>query len=260
MPNIILTRPDGRNASLARAVAEALGDQADLSLINLPLLRIDPVDPVAQASLRETMKRLSDEDWVIFVSPRAVAYADELCPLSSWRVGRVLAVGRATASALNAAGLPPTDLPLGSEDTEGLLAALTAKQARLSERRIWIVRGTRGREKLARTLTEAGALVDFLPVYHRSCAEVQMPPEAFVSDAVWVITSPEALRCLRYQVGPQDDGADGQGLLHSRLVVINARTESIARELGFVGPIVCAGGPDDRMLAEGVRRLLIEAG
>lgn len=259
MPTIILTRPEGRNASLARAMMDAMGDRADLSLVTLPLLRIDPVTPTAQATLRETLDRLTDEDWVVFVSPRAVAHADHIRPLSSWRVGRVLAVGRATARALEDRKLQPTDLPLGSEDSEGLLAALAAEHTKLPGRRIWIVRGTHGREKLASSLSEAGAQVDFLPVYHRDCADAVVPAEAAVPDAVWVITSPEALRCLLRQNRPKDDGADQQGLLHSRLVVINSRTESIARELGFVGPIVCAGGPDDRMLADGVRRLLSEA-
>lgn len=259
MPTIILTRPEGRNVSLARAVTDALGGRADLSLVTLPLLRIDPISPADQAVLCATLERLDKEDWVVFVSPRAVTYADSLRPLASWRVGRVLAVGRATAEALESCKLPPTDLPLGSEDSEGLLAALAAEQAKLSGRRIWIVRGMHGREKLARALTEAGAQVDFLPVYHRSCTEVQIPPEASVPDAVWVITSPEALRCLQRQSRPQDDGAEQQGLLHSGLVVINSRTESIARELGFVGPIICAGGPDDRMLADGVRQLLSQA-
>lgn len=259
MPTIILTRPEGRNVSLAEAVADALDGRVDLTLLILPLLRIDPVAPTAQVALGETIDRLNDEDWVVFVSPRAVAHADRIRPLSSWRVGRVLAVGRATAGALKYRKLPPTDLPLGSEDSEGLLAALASEQTSLSGRRVWIVRGTHGREKLAKALTEAGAQVDFLAVYHRSCAEVEIPREASVPDVVWVITSPEALRCLLRQNRPQDDGADQQGLLHSGLVVINSRTESIARELGFVGPIVCAGGPDDRLLADGVRRLLTEA-
>jgi len=199
---------------------------------------------------------LTEADWLIFVSPRAVQFADSIRPLADWAAGRVLAVGAATAEALRKAGKTEVEVPLGSQDSEGVLATLATDKQSLAGRRVWIIRGSHGREKLAHELVAAGARAKFLPVYRRSCADwpVAVPPLG--QETTWIVTSPEALRCLRASRAFAGHASGEQGLLNSGLVLINRRAETVARQLGFTGPVVCAGAPDDDALAAATRRLL----
>lgn len=264
MRPIVLTRPEGRNDALARAVTEALaglpGGAEGYVLLPLPLLRIDPVSEAGRQSVLAAVTGMTADDWLIFVSPRAVQFAERMRPVVTWPAGRMLAVGSATAQALRRFGVNEPFLPQGTQDSEGLLAELDAEGAHVADRRIWIVRGDRGREKLARELTAAGAQVDFLPVYRRSCAgwpaDIVAEGRLFREDTVWIVTASEALRCLLTQLRDAGRSAWEAGLLNSGLVVINRRTEAVARRLGFVGPIVCAGAPDDTALATAARQLL----
>ncbi|ANJ67559.1 hypothetical protein A9404_09300 [Halothiobacillus diazotrophicus] len=258
-PLIALTRPDGGNARLAAHIRAAC---PDCRVVDWPLLLIESAaDP---ARLRTELSAMAEDDWAVFVSPRAVRHAQALQPLAQWPARHWAAVGGATAAVLGdfrAGSATEILVPKTTQDSEGLLAAWPSGD--LTGRTVWLVRGETGRETLAAGLRSRGARVRYLPVYRRRCAGA--PPkdgaDTGTLPAIWVITSPESLVCLTNWATAALDAGQRKGLLHSGLVVINERTEAKARALGFTGTIVRATDPDDQALARACSdRSLIEAG
>lgn len=237
-----LTRPDGANEALAKALATLL---PDAELINWPLLTFTPTPE--QQNAHAAIAQIAEGDWVIFVSPRAVRFAHELHDLTTLPVIHWAAVGEATTAAIQLlfANPPQVYRPATTQDSEGLLASLPIDVMR--GHTVWLFRGETGREKLADTLRQQGIRVVPVPVYRRNCTQIRdtlpQPP------LTWVITSPESLTCLRKQIDQAGTAEERLGLLHCNLVVINARTEARARSLGFTGAIVRAEAPDDTALA-----------
>lgn len=250
---IVLTRPAGSNAGLHEALEAARPDGAPDPgpiLTTLPLLLIRPFADGGE--LPAALAEMRPEDLVVFVSPRAVEAAAAIRPPADWPTRHVAAVGRATATALAAAGREDVVLPEGSEDSEGLLEALDGVS--MAGRRVWIVRGETGRELLAESLEARGARPRFVAVYRRACPA---PPRDLPAgaDRLWIVTAPQALDCLATFAAPSTAGSD-PGLLDSSLLVINERARDRARTLGFRGPIELAGGPGPEALARAVWTLV----
>ncbi|MFP4294503.1 MAG: uroporphyrinogen-III synthase [Halothiobacillaceae bacterium] len=242
---VVLTRPEGRNESLAARLATWGVDVAIMPAI--------AIEPVKQLSAAQTLAGQDADDWVFFVSATAVRQAERLRPLVEWPAGHFVAVGRATAVALAEAGRPADLVPEpGEEETEGLLARLPAE--RLSGRVAWIVRGCGGRALLAQALSRMGAQVRFLELYRRVRPAMDLAAlAARARRALWVITSPEGLENLTEAAA---SGAVRDWLLNSDLIVINERTVRKARALGFSGRVLDSGGPDDETMAQAVRAIL----
>ncbi len=163
---IVVTRP----AAQAGKLIEGIGAQGGEAL-SLPLLEIGPcADP---AALERSLAQLEDHACAIFISPNAVAYALPLVRArGAWPAGvRAAAIGASTAAALIEAGVglvPGSVLvPAGRSDSEALLDLPEFAAARVAGRRFLIVRGNGGREVLAETLRERGALVAAVAAYER---------------------------------------------------------------------------------------------
>jgi uroporphyrinogen-III synthase len=140
------------------------------------------------------------------------------------------AVGRATAAALHAAGIPPQLVPAAGFDSESLLAL--PELTGVAGKRVLIVRGEGGRALLGETLAVRGAEVHFAEVYRRSIPAVEIGPQL----SLWraevgfvTATSDEVLNNLMQIVG--DAGRDW--LLETPLVVISERGAAGAMQLGF---------------------------
>ena len=247
---VVLTRPAGANEALRDALESARPAGVAATLHDLPLLAIRPA--AERAPLDDALEAMTPSDLVVFVSPRAVEMAAARRPLADWPPARFAVVGRATGETLARAGRPAEFLPRGSEDSEGLLARL--EDVEVSGRTVWIMRGETGRTLLAERLAERGGRPVFVPVYRRECTgRADDPIVAAAGPAtVWVLTAPQAIDCL---VGLARSGEASQaGLLDSSLVVINERARDRARERGFGGEIVVAGGPSPDALARAVWR------
>ncbi|KIO35911.1 uroporphyrinogen-III synthase [Shewanella sp. cp20] len=186
---LLLTRPEGRNQSMAEALS-----QRGVPFTIAPLLQVVAND----AADHEHKKKLFHQsDIIIFISTNAVEYAD-IALTSDWpKDKQYFAVGQATYAALQAKGITATEAPESCQQTEGLLT-LPSLQA-LTAKRITIVRGVGGREVLASALAERGAQVDYWEVYRRACPEFD-PSTAFEWQAqaidTIVITSGEILANL----------------------------------------------------------------
>jgi len=234
--NILVTRPPSQAAWLCDEIRQRAGNP-----ILLPLLEIHPL-PVDD-TLRRALAQLPDSDFLIFVSANAVIHG---LPWLSAMPGtlQVGAIGEATATRLREAGLE-VDLVPTRFDSEGLLNLPQLQD--IQGRRVMIVRGMGGREKLAEVLRSRGAQLSYLEVYRRQCPawNADAVETALRADII-TVTSSEALEnlaALSHRPG-------GEALLHKPLVVFHQRIAGRAHELGFtLNPVVSAQASDVALLA-----------
>ena len=175
---VLVTRPRHQAAELVAAITAAGG-----AAIQFPVIEIIPCDREAIDKARGALR---DPDIVIFVSPNSVQYG-----LACAESARIAVVGPATAKSVESAGRSIDIRSPSGYDSEHLLAEpglqdVTGKVVR-------IVRGTSGRELLAATLRDRGAIVDYLPVYVRRtpdyhAADIEHLEQRWRSGAVNVIT------------------------------------------------------------------------
>ena len=235
----VLTRPAGSHTALRQQLSRRL---PDVSILDAPLLNFVAGEC---AAVQAELARCGEGDWLIFVSPRAVEFTAALWPIHRWPAVRFACIGQATADALRR--LCPHAQPVvpdTTEDSEGLLAALDP--AAFSNARVWLLRGQDGRERLPEQLRAWGAIVTPVAVYQRLCCPLTDWPRP---PALWVLTAPAAIQCLAAAIRQQTE-SEAARLLHSPLVLINARADSLARQLGFTGAISLSHAPDDAALAD----------
>ena len=232
---ILVTRASHQSEGLARLI-EAHQGRAVL----LPAIEIWPAEDAA------SVQRLLQQpfDWVIFVSPNAVRYAQGLVPVAEWRGSGFGAVGATTAQLLNEVGIPVDLVPSQGYDSEGLLSLPQLND--IEQQHILIVRGEGGRALLGDTLEARGGKVRYAEVYRRvkPSTPVDRLLERWGEEVQLVtVTSKEVLNNLVTMLGDR-----GWGLLSSTpLLVISERMEKEAERLGF-REIFRAKGADDLSL------------
>jgi len=180
---VLVTRPEHQSMPLCRLL-EAAGARA----YRLPAIVIEP-----NGSRRELTARFGEVrafDLIVFLSANAVRFGAAL--LEQKRELTLVAVGPATARALNQAGYRVAIVPVGGFDSENLLADPRLQQ--LAGRRILLVKGCGGREFLEAELTRRGAAVESAEVYRRvaavpDAAQLQALTERFDAGEVHVITA-----------------------------------------------------------------------
>ncbi len=149
---VLVTRPRRQATELTEAINARGG-----SVIEFPVIEIVPHDQNAVAT---DAGDLHDPDIAIFVSSNAVRHG-----LDYSASARTAVVGPATAAALESAGRIVDIASVDGYDSEHLLAQ--AELQDVGEKHVRIIRGVGGRELLADTLRERGAIVDYLEVYER---------------------------------------------------------------------------------------------
>jgi uroporphyrinogen-III synthase len=246
---VLVTRPAAQAAHLV-ALLETRGAR----VLCVPLLAIgEPHDPEAALA---RLAHLSDYDLLVFVSANAVSRGLELAghlgPLPP-RL-ELAAVGRATAAALAARGVPARHVPERGFDSESLLDLPAFAPGQIAGKRVLVVRGEGGREVLARTLRERGARVDYAEVYRRERPEVDVEVLRTRGEAgdlgAMVVTSGEALEHLLDLLPPPRPA----WLARTVLAVPSGRLAAYARRLGYGGPTVAAAEPSDTSLVEALEQ------
>lgn len=239
MTTVLLTRNDAQNAALM-AQMQAL----DVEIVSRPLLRSEslPLDHTGKSRVLA----LDEFDDIFFISKNAVRfgldYLENYWP--QWPTHlRWLAVGRATAEALQSAGVDVVYPSTAS--SEDLLALPELQQ--VEGRSCLIVRGLGGRETLKQGLQDRGAKVSYLEVYQR--LEVAYAADQFPTGdgVVSLIYSGEALTHLYQTVGDK--------ALSYHVILPSQRLQTMALEMGF-NEVELANSQEDNAMLEILNKIL----
>ena len=218
---ILVTRPKDQATELCQLIKDAGGES-----IQFPTLEI-----IAHQPSYEILKIASTADWLIFTSKNAVDFAilafNGKIPAST----QIAAIGETTANSLIQAGWSVDCVPKSEYNSEGLLAEPALQN--VAGRCCVIVRGLGGREKIADTLRNRQAQVNYLEVYQRirpkSDSQLLVKQLQMQQLSAITITSVEALDNLLAMLT-----ADVITLLKLvLLVVVSDRIKQAAEELGF---------------------------
>ena len=237
---VVVTRP----AHQASRLIELLRERGAVA-VAFPTIAIEsvPLDAAARAA-----HRTAPFDWVVYTSVNAVEQG--LARLGRPGPARVAAIGRATARALEAAGVRVDAIPTTGADSEGLLALPQFGDP--SGRRVLIVKGVGGRDALRLGLEARGATVALAEVYRRVPA---VPAPDAVDElrracgpasTVIAVTSVEVLEAL-LALAPE---SSAPGLRDGRLLVPGERVAAAAGRLGWRGTIVVARSAEDDAMLE----------
>lgn len=153
---VLVTRPQHQADDLINAIERNGG-----TAIRFPTLQIVARDA---AEVAAEAKQLGRPDIAIFVSSNAVRFG-----LPHAANASIAVVGPATAAAIESAGRSVDIRAASGFDSEHLLAAM--QNTDVAGKTLRIIRGQDGRELLAETLRERGAVVEYLCVYERLLPE-----------------------------------------------------------------------------------------
>lgn len=228
---VLLTRPAGRNESLADRLA-----QLRIASVVVPGLQLR-----GRWGQVDAYRPPQDYDALVFVSGNAARYYFE----AMRRAGDILAsstylacVGQATAQALiSLPGVQAQQLVYPAardslQDSEALWACLKPYLSRW--RRVLLVRGDTGREWLGQQFEQAGLEVDRIAVYTRGPAvwsnEQRLALRGVPAESQYIclLSSSESVRAIAYnvkQLGLFEQWAK------SCFIVIHPRIESVLREV-----------------------------
>lgn len=240
---VLLTRPAPQQQSLRAAIEKAGGD-----VISLPLMQIVPIsNPQSVQAARTAVQNLDHFQLLIFISTNAVSYGAELIDdfWPQFPLGlAVIAIGETTARVASAQLGCTVSRPEQGSDSEAVLALPQLQN--VEGMRIAIFRGQGGRELLANTLRERGALVEYVEVYRREFTAVTTDDlsNGLLQQDCSAITvhSGESLNRL---IALGADNIERATLIP--LVVPSQRVAARAREAGFTD-VVNAGGADDESM------------
>ncbi len=251
---VLVTRPEHQAEKLAAAIRAAQG-----IAVLFPVLSIGAANqPHAAAAVLARLGEAEGVDFLIFVSPNAVDYVlDFLPPQGRPARPTLIAIGQATAEAMEDAGLPVDLLPENGHNSESLLKIADLQD--VAGKHIIIVRGEGGRTLLGDTLQQRGADVAYAEVYARSLPDVADDRfEHLCADPgidICIATSNEALKNLCNMAG--EIGCTK--LLALPIIVVSERAGELARKLGFQNDIIIANGASEQALLEAIKRWKLQA-
>ncbi|HMW16655.1 MAG TPA: uroporphyrinogen-III synthase [Accumulibacter sp.] len=224
---IVVTRPLAQSGPLADMIASHGGQP-----FVFPLLEISAADD--PRPLQAAIERLETFSLAVFISPNAVDFSvPSMLARQPWPDDlQALALGPGSAARLSAYGIANTLLPEERFDSESLLELPVLRPSYIDGRRVLILRGNGGRELLAQTLRQRGAIVDCVACYRRS-GPTEITPLAKrlrcrELDAL-VVSSSEALRYL-FEMLEVEGRAD---LQNTPLFVPHPRIAELALALGL---------------------------
>lgn len=223
--NILVTRPKHQADKLCRLV-----EQQGWHAIRFPTLEIVALE---NNIIKQQIENIEQYQWLIFISANAVNFALDANggTIEPFNKCSIVAVGKATEKALQAAGLSVALIPETHFNSEGLLE--TQEMNNVKGKTCCIIRGKGGLEVLANSLRKRGATVDHLEVYARkkpACDDSNITDMLLPGrlDAI-TITSGDALNNLMAMIAKK---------LHDKLIripiiVISHRIKKIAEQKGF---------------------------
>ncbi|MEA3405523.1 MAG: uroporphyrinogen-III synthase [Pseudomonadota bacterium] len=261
---LLNTRPSHQASGLNAAV-EKVGAIA----LTCPTMQIE------QMTLPKQISSLATFDKVIFISANAVkAFVKLDLPMD--RLPTLFAIGKATIKAGQDAGLNMISASGQQFDSEALLQHSELQQ--LTDQKILIVKGEKGRTLLAETLQTRGALVEQWPLYCRQavplCAE-QWPIFKQAVNPVVLATSITGLHYLleafEQQNSEQINNPNVQNkteqawsetqlswLLNQSLVVFSQRIKEWAIQQNWHGKIAVVATQSDQGIVDCIMDSFVE--
>ncbi|MDQ7089787.1 MAG: uroporphyrinogen-III synthase [Methylococcales bacterium] len=233
--NILVTRPVPQANDLALLIEQQKGHA-----VIFPTLAIEPLKDVI--SVEKRLENIACYQWLVFISANAVNFAHQANKgkIENFKRLKIAAIGKATTKALKNKGLSVDLTPDSGFNSEALLKRPILHA--IKGQRFLIIRGQGGRETLANTLKQRGAIVDYLEVYRRV-----KPKSTDDSEVVSLlnqkkltaitITSGEALNNLIALLAGR---IIETRLLEVPLIVISVRLKEMAIKLGFRDVLVSA--------------------
>ncbi len=247
--SVVVTRAPHQSRELCDQIMNAGGEA-----VCFPVTKIEPLSDNDTAVI-EGLKKLNQAYMTIFVSPNAVSYGFDLlqrCGLALPEHTLVFAIGPGTARQLALRGVDVDGVPQGRYDSEALLALPALQNIRGLN--MLIIRGLAGRETLAQTLAQRGAIVSHLPCYRRTRPDrvdvKVMDRWCDTGFDVVVLTSASAANHLWSILAGNADTLLGE----TALVVSSERIAAHCRSLGFTGKIEVADNASLPALVEATSR------
>jgi len=240
---VLVTRPDKQAGNLC-----SLLERIDAIPVRLPVLELVGIEPATK--IREVLDEIQRYRWLFFVSANAVNFALRANngKIPNLQESCVIAIGQATAKALQNAGINVDLVPDQGFNSEAVLALPELQQ--VQGENCLIIRGRGGRELLRETLEMRGARVEYLEVYQRIQPQVDIIPVNKLLDNneldVITITSTEALKNLLNILESKK-----QQLFSIPLVVMSKRIGKMAVELGFQ-QVIISQQPSDTALVKAI--------
>ncbi|GGD70128.1 uroporphyrinogen-III C-methyltransferase [Lacimicrobium alkaliphilum] len=234
MSDFLLLRPEGKCQQSCERFAAA-----GIPVVGLPLLRIEPQAEQLE-QLTETLLSLPAQSKVIFTSTSAANLALEAMADKTWPSQlSYFAVGNSSAEIIRQAGLA-VQVP-EQQDSEGLLA-LAELQA-VNGLPVLLVKGEGGRELLAESLAERGAVLTPLSIYRRQRVEQPKPTQQW---------KPEQIQCIITTSGELMDAAfsqfDRDWLKTLPWILVSDRLIQQATERGITQVIRSENASDDALI------------
>jgi uroporphyrinogen-III synthase len=244
-------RPPQRLLIVTRPLAQALPWVRELQARGhaaqaLPLIGIAPV--VDPAPVQAAWQGLTQYQLLMFVSANAVLQFFAWRPAGGEWPGdvRAGATGPGTSAALLDSGVPASCIVQPAPDARVLDSEALWVQLQHDDwagRRVLVVRGEDGRDWLADTLRERGALLDFVAAYQRVVPTLAAAERALLALALadptrhlWLFSSSQAVGHLRQLAS----GADWR---HSASLASHPRIAQAAVDAGFGSVQVVAATP-----------------
>lgn len=235
---LVVTRPTGQAEPLIHAL-----QNAGATVIRFPVIEISPITD--QANRAEQTKKLNTYDIAIFISRNATIYGTNSLEAGTWpQTTQIAAIGNGTAQQLLDRGYRTDIISSSTANTEGLLAEPAMNSVK--GKRVLIIRGKGGKEKLAEGLRARGALVDYYECYER-----RLPPENSEKlSQLWdknslhgiILTSAEGLKNLYQMVNKNDLNR----LNSTPLFVISTTMVELCDKLGYkLTPVLMPSAGDE---------------
>lgn len=243
---VLVTRPELQAMPLCRML-----QNQGATTLRMPVMEIRPLKE--RRDLATQLGILENFDVIIFNSANAVRFGASF--LDQKRDLTLAAVGPATTRALNQAGYRVAIQPLGSFDTEGLLAH--PRLQHVSGNRFLLVKGSGGRPLLEQELTRRGATVVSADVYERvpvdpSAALLTSLQERLAAGEMHVITATSLEIASRLLIlAPPGLRAEFE---RAHWVVPGERVAAALLKLGLQAPLLTADSAEDQDLVAALIR------
>lgn len=251
---VLVTRPEHQAQTLCDLISE-LGGQA----IRFPVIAIEALPLSEDAG--QWLRSSEQLDFAIFISANAVQYglAELLAHGGIPDTLKLVSIGRASADKmLQLIGKMPDIYPKQQFNSEALLALSELQESQVRNKRVMIFRGRGGRELLATTLRQRGAIVHYAEVYQRL---LPIPDQAVLQALqnenaidIVTVTSNEGLHNLVSLWRQYMDVRSLELLWQMPLVVVSEKMRLNARQLGFKNAIMVAAKASNEALLTSIRQ------